>query len=137
VLEIGSGVGEWLLLGSVGTAGSIIADVEDRAAGEFVNAVDLTHGRALTRITGADSPALLAKVCAVDLDDEVTPDLSAFYSSVAKVVTNVVREDLDGTRSNLLHCDRSSGQFLFDVLRDAGAEFGLEVAGFTDDREAH
>ena len=29
----------------------------------------------------------------------------------------------------LLHCERSSGQYLFDVLVDAGAEFGLEIAG--------
>jgi len=29
---------------------------------------------------------------------------------VAKVVTDVVRDDFDGTRSYLLHCERSSGQ---------------------------
>ncbi len=49
---------------------------------------------------------------------------------MAKVVTDVVRDDFDGTRSYLLHCERSSGQYLFDVLVDAGAEFGLEIAGF-------
>jgi len=40
-----------------------------------------------------------------------------------------VRDDFDGTRSYLLHCERSSGQYLFDVLVDAGVEFGLEIAG--------
>jgi glycine cleavage system aminomethyltransferase T len=48
---------------------------------------------------------------------------------VAKVVTDVVRDDFDGTRWYLLHCEQSSGQYLFDVLVDAGAEFGLEIAG--------
>jgi hypothetical protein len=30
----------------------------------------------------------------------------------------------------LLHCERSSGQFLFDALLDAGAEFGIDIQGF-------
>ena len=58
--------------------------------------------------------------------------LSAFRSSVAKIVTDVVRDDVDGAPSYLLHCERSSGQYLFDVLVDAGDEFGLEVAGFVN-----
>jgi hypothetical protein len=29
-----------------------------------------------------------------------------------------------------LHCERSSGQYLFDALIDAGDEFGTEVEGF-------
>jgi hypothetical protein len=55
--------------------------------------------------------------------------LRAFRSSAAKVVTDVVRDDFDGTRLYLLHCERSSGQYLFEVLVDAGVEFGLEIAG--------
>jgi heterotetrameric sarcosine oxidase gamma subunit len=79
------------------------------------------------RITGARAADLLAKVCGIDLSEEVTPDGAAFRSSVAKLVTDVVR---DGDRSYLLHCERSSGQYLFDALVDAGDEFGIEVDGF-------
>ena len=32
--------------------------------------------------------------------------------------------------SYLLHCERSYGQYLFDALLDAGAEFGIGVGGF-------
>src|SRR5215213_4197909 len=32
----------------------------------------------------------------------------------------------------ILHCERSSGQYLFDALIDAGDEFGKEVDGFVD-----
>ena len=81
------------------------------------------------RLTGDDASRVLSKLCGIDLADEVTPNLRAFRSSVAKVVTDVVRGDFDGTRSYLLHCEQSSGQYLFDVLVDAGAEFGLEIAG--------
>ncbi len=133
VLEIGSGVGEWLLLGPAGSAVALGNRVNARVGTEFVSVVDLTHGRALVRLTGDDASRVLSKLCGIDLADEVTPNLRAFRSSVAKVVTDVVRDDVDGTRSYLLHCERSSGQYLFDVLVDAGAEFGLEIAGFVND----
>ena len=41
------------------------------------------------------------------------------------------RADAGGTRSYLLHCERSSGQYLADSLVDAGIEYGIEV-GTTD-----
>jgi heterotetrameric sarcosine oxidase gamma subunit len=136
-LVIGSGPGEWLVLGPPDAAGELRAALTALVAGvdEFASVVDLTHGRALVRLRGADSAALLAKVCAVDLADDVTPNGAAFRSSVARVVTDVVREDLlDGTRSYLLHCERSSGQYLAKCLLDAGAEFDVSVAPF-DPRE--
>ena len=68
----------------------------------------------------------------VDLADTVTPNLTAFRSWVAKLVTDVVRDDLDAIPSYLLHCERSSGQYLFDVLVDAGADHGLDVTGFVN-----
>jgi hypothetical protein len=55
---------------------------------------------------------------------------------VAKVVTDVVRDDVGGNRSYLLHCERSAGQYLFNAIREAGADLGLEVDGFTDDHTA-
>lgn len=132
-LVIGSGPGEWLVLTGVGDGAAVHAQLTETTAdiGEFVSIVDLTHGRALVRLTGASSADLLAKVCGIDLADSVTPDGTAFRSSVARVVTDVVRSDISVTRSYLLHCERSSGQYLFDALLDAGAEFGIEVNGFT------
>lgn len=132
VLVVGSGPGEWLLLGAVGTAAQLLERVRGLAPGDFVTAVDLTHGRALMRLTGPDAPRALAKVCAVDLSDAVTPDGSAFRTSVAKTATDLVRDDAGGGTggpSYLLHCERSSGQYLFDCLLDAGREFGIEPAG--------
>jgi heterotetrameric sarcosine oxidase gamma subunit len=132
-LVTGSGVGEWLLIGPVGAAPELVAAVEARAAEELVSAIDLTHGRALVRLTGDDAPDVLSRLCAIDFADHATPDHSGFRSWVAKVVTDVARDDLGGTRSYLLHCERSAGQYLFDALAEAGADRGLEVDGFTDD----
>jgi sarcosine oxidase gamma subunit len=60
-------------------------------------------------------------VCALDLSDDAVPDGAALRTSVAALVTDVVRDDVEGVRSYLLHCERSSGQYLADVLLAAGA----------------
>ena len=131
-LVVGSGPGEWLLLAPPGANAAVAGRVEEVQDDELVSVFDATHGRALMRITGARAADLLAKVCGVDLSEETTPDGAAFRSSVAKLVTDVVRDDRGGERSYLLHCERSSGQYLFDALVDAGDEFGIEVDGFVD-----
>ena len=128
-LVVGSGPSEWLLIGPPGSTPTVDG-LYEAARGDHVSLVDLTHGRALVRLTGTDAPRLLSKVCAIDLSDAVTPDGAAFRSSVAKVATDVVRDDVGGDRSYLLHCERSSGQYLFDALLDAGREFGIDVDGF-------
>lgn len=129
-LVVGSGPGEWMLLGEPGRANALAARAGGLAVDRHVSAVDVTHGRALMRLTGRDAAGVLAKVCAIDLADRTTPDGRAFRSSVAKLATDIVRDDRDGTPSYLLHCERSSGQYLFDALLDAGAEFGIDIDGF-------
>jgi heterotetrameric sarcosine oxidase gamma subunit len=129
-LVVGSGPGEWLLLAPPRASAMVARRVEEVPYEELVSVFDVTHGRALMRISGVKTVDLLAKVCGIDLSEEVTPDGAAFRSSVAKLVTDVVRDDRDGERSYLLHCERSSGQYLFDALIDAGDEFAVEVEGF-------
>jgi energy-coupling factor transporter ATP-binding protein EcfA2 len=92
----------------------------------FASWVDVTHGRALMRVTGVDTDSMLSKLCAVNLAEGTTPNSTAFRTSIAGVTTDVIRDDQDGLRSYLLHCERSSGQYLFEALLDAGTEFGCE-----------
>lgn len=135
-LVTGSGPGEWTIIGAVGEGVAQRARLEAVAAGlgpaggELITVLDLTHGRALVRLTGPAAPALLAKVCAIDLAGHRTPDGTALRSSVAKLTTDLVRDDQEAVPSYLLHCERSYGQYLFGALLDAGAEFGIEVDGF-------
>lgn len=127
-LVVGSGPGEWLVVAPTGTVAATVAAVRDAVSGraDFVSVIDLTHGRALMRLTGLRASSVLEKVCGVDLDEAMVPNRAAFRSSVATVVTDVVRDDQDGTPSFLLHCERSTGQFLFEALLDAGEEYGIE-----------
>ena len=139
-LRVGSGPGEWLLLSAtrspaelgtdlhvtdVDTADVGAADLDQQGARELVSLVDVTHGRAMLRLTGEAAAATLAKLTPVDLTDRRAPHGAALRCAVAGLVTDVVRDDRSRRPSYLLHCERSSGQYLFDVLADAGQEFGL------------
>jgi heterotetrameric sarcosine oxidase gamma subunit len=133
VLVAGSGPGEWLLLAPPGHAAAVAARFEGmagRAGGDLVSVVDLTHGRALMRLTGRTAAGVLGAVCGIDLSDRFTPDGTAFRSVVAAVATDVIRDDIAGVRSYLLHCERSSGRYLFDALVLVGHDFGIEIDGF-------
>lgn len=123
ILKVGSGPAEWYLIGH-GTAESMVVGLPIDGGIGFASWVDLTHGRALMRITGGRTDQLLSKLCSVDLETRATPDGSAFRTSIAAVTTDIIRDDQTGIRSYLLHCERSSGAYLFEVLLDAGQEFG-------------
>ena len=60
-LVIGSGPGEWLVLGPVGEGRALRHRLEEMAAAhagtELVTVLDLTHGRALMRLTPAPPTA--------------------------------------------------------------------------------
>ena len=134
ILVVGSGPGEWLLIAPPGQAADLVARYENvatRLPDEAVSVIDLTHGRALMRLTGTRAAGVLSAVCGIDLSETVTPDGAAFRSSVAALATDVIRDDLAGVRSYLLHCERSSGLYLFDSVLSAGREFGIEIDGFT------
>src|SRR5579859_5436167 len=136
-LVVGSGPGEWFVFAPPGAAaqasGWLGAMAADTAGEEFVSVVDLTHGRALVRIAGQDAAELLALLCGADLHDDMAPDGAALRSAVAGVATDIIRDDRAGEAgvpSYLLHCERSSGQYLFDALVSAGETLGIGVDGF-------
>lgn len=124
--------GEWLVLAEPGGRLRVEAWLASLPSDEphHVSVVDLTHGRALIRLTGWRAADLLAKECALDLGDRGCPDGRALRTAVAGLAVDMVRDDRAGVPSYLLHCERSSGQYLFDALLDAGSEFGADVDGF-------
>jgi sarcosine oxidase gamma subunit len=118
---------------------SSIVQTSDGATPPIV--VDLTHARVLIRIVGADSARVLSKLCGINFGDTTTPDGTALRTSVARLVGEVIRNDLAepsaGTaepgglvRSYLIMCERSAGQYLFDALLDAGQEYDIDIEGF-------
>ncbi|MGI8521982.1 MAG: sarcosine oxidase subunit gamma [Nocardioides sp.] len=132
VLLVGAGPGEWLVLAPPGRQGEVRKELSARASPStgLLTVVDLTHGRALFRLTGDRAADVLACETAVDLDDDLRPDGAALRCGLAGLAVDLVRDDRGGPPSYLLHCERSSGQYLFDVLLESGHEFGVDIAGF-------
>jgi heterotetrameric sarcosine oxidase gamma subunit len=121
VLAVGSGPGEWLLLGPPGAAPALVEQWAGEPDDGLVTVLDATAGRTVLRMTGeAGAAAALAKVCGVDL--AAAADGTALRTSVAKVPALMVRHG-DGF---LVVCERSYGEYLAGALLDAGAEFGLK-----------
>ena len=129
-LILGVRPGEWFVLGSGEAVDGVVEAVIrlGQARGSaLVTARDFTHGRALFRLTGKAAPKVLEKLCSLDWSDPITPDGAVMSGSVARVSCDIARDDIDGACSYLIVCDRSVGQYLFDVLIDAGIEFGVSV----------
>ncbi len=135
-LVLGAGPDEWLILSPAGRrsqlAGELESAFERDRAGELVTVIDLTHGSVVLRLSGDKAHRCLAKVCAIDFSDRVTPDGSCFRSSLARLRCTVARDDLGEERSYLIESDRSSGQYLFEALSEAGSEFAIEVDGYLE-----
>jgi heterotetrameric sarcosine oxidase gamma subunit len=140
VLMAGVGPEEWVVIGPPGAPlSSAIMQASNGATLSTV--VDLTHARALIRIVGADSARVLSKLCGINFSDTTTPNDTALRTSIGRLVTEIVRNDLAEpsavatdpgglVRSYLIMCERSAGQYLFDTLLDAGQEFGIDIEGF-------
>ncbi|MBA2417052.1 MAG: hypothetical protein H0V64_14435 [Geodermatophilaceae bacterium] len=128
-LVVGYGYGEWLVLDAPDPVPDVIQRLEATPYDGLRSVIDVTHGHALLRLTGADTADLLSRLCPIDLSDDVTPNGAALRAPVGGLGVALVRDDVDGERSYLLVVDRSYAESLRDMLVDAGHEFGLAVAG--------
>jgi glycine cleavage system aminomethyltransferase T len=93
-----------------------------------VNIAHRTSGLAGVMLAGPHSTELLSKLSALP----VAPSHVA-QTSVAKVRAIVVRRDVTGVGSSTaafeLFVDRPFGEYLWDAVLDAGAEFGIRPFG--------
>ncbi len=104
------------------------------AAHPCTHATDLTGARCGLRLLGPHAPAVLERLCALDLAPG-TDDKAGFahgalaQGSVAAIHTLIVRRDTAGLPGYDLYVDRDLGAYLWDALLDAGAPLGLILAG--------
>jgi len=92
--------GEWIIIGGGAPGG----------------AADLTHVRAMFRLSGAGAGEVLEAVCALDLSDQMTPNGAAARTLVAGVATELVRDDIADEPSYLLLMSRSLARSVWDRL---------------------
>lgn len=88
-------------------------------------AIDVTGGWASLALIGPDAERILNKVTAVDLRERTLPVQACCQGPIFGVNT------LFGRFADRfeLHVCSDSAEFFWDVLMDAGAEFGLRPAG--------
>jgi len=75
-------------------------------------------------LTGADSPAMFAKICGVDLRPANFAAGCIAQTSIARLNGIVIRDDKGGLPAYHLLADSASAGYLWGCLRDAMAEFG-------------
>ena len=98
------------------------------AAGSAAHATDFSHGRALLKLAGPAADEMLSKICGLDFYDLSFPTRQVKQTSAAKIKTLIVRRDEGSTLVYHLHVNRPFAQYFWDIVWDAGQEFGIEVA---------
>ncbi len=93
--------------------------------GPIWGALDVTGGWSAVVLAGPDRERILSKITSVDLRDTTLPALSCCQGPIFGVNTLFCRFP---DRFELHVCPDSL-QFFWDVLLDAGQEFGLQPAG--------
>lgn len=88
-------------------------------------ATDVTHGQAVLKLAGPDAAEALSKICGLDFYPTVFPSMQAKQTSAAKTKTLVVRCDEGEMPVYYLLVARPFGRYFWDILWDAGQEFGM------------
>ena len=124
---------DWYLTAPIGGEARALEAVNQAisAAGVFAHATDLTHANAALLLAGPNSRDVLPKICGLDFHPSVFPNRTAAQSSVARVHTIIIRDDLQGGSlpAYQLHISRSEAAYLWEALADAASEFGGQPIG--------
>lgn len=106
-----------------------VAELNERfaQASRFAQATDLTHGKAMLKLSGPAAAEALSKICGLDFHNTVFPNLRVKQTSAAKIKTLIARCDEEGRPTYFLHVNRPYGQYFWDIVWDAGQEFGIAV----------
>ena len=107
--------GEWIVIDEQNGTSAAVAPPSVPG----VRVVDSTHLRAALRLTGDRAADVLARLCSLDITEQMFPSGGAARTLVAKVATEVVRLDRQGQRSYLLLASRSFGRYLYEAIADA------------------
>jgi heterotetrameric sarcosine oxidase gamma subunit len=95
------------------------------APDQRVQATDLTHGKAILKLSGSPAAEALSKICGLDFHPSAFANLQAKQTSAAKIKTLIARCDENDVPTYYLHVDRPLGQYFWDIVWDAGQEFGV------------
>ena len=119
---------EVLVLCAPGQAPSV-AGTLSQAPAECGHAVDITSALTGFKIAGPLAHRLLAAVTELDTSPEAFDDMSCAQARVAEVHGTVLRLDAGALLSYELYVDRGYGEYMWEVLMEAGEEHGAVPFG--------
>jgi heterotetrameric sarcosine oxidase gamma subunit len=115
----------WLLTAPRGAEGALAAGIK-LACGDAGSMVDQTHGRAVLRLSGANAPRVLAKLCRIDLHPRVFGLGRVAVAPVAEL--SCVLYQYDALPSyDLVFSATHAGSFVAS-LTHAAVEVGCDIA---------
>ena len=97
---------------------------------DCVHVLDHTSGLAGVRLTGPGSDQLLSKLTELDTSPDAFPNLSCAQTRCAEIHGTLIRTDLGPLASYDLFFPREFGEYMWDVIFEAGEEFGVAAVGF-------
>jgi sarcosine oxidase, subunit gamma len=120
---------DWYLTLPPGEEAGALERIQGALAG-FAHAVDVTHGYAALLLAGPKSQDVLPKLCGLDFRPRVFPNRTVKQSSVARLRTIIIRDDLPGgVPAFHLHAGRSEADYLWETILDAASEFDGQPFG--------
>jgi sarcosine oxidase subunit alpha len=102
--------------------------------GMRVHLTDLTQGLAAVNLAGPRAREIMAKVTELDCSGEAFAYLDGKRAAVAGVACLMLRIGFVGEVGYEIHFPAAYGEYLWDALIDAGAEFGLRPFGLEPQR---
>ncbi len=124
--------GEALVLGDYKGGGPLIEKLDGAWSMESADGcfqVPRAETNFWLAITGAEAPALFAKICAVDLRDEAAPAHRVVQTNVARLNAIIIRGGSAEAPVFDLLSDIASAVYLWRALLDAMDEFGGKPVG--------
>jgi heterotetrameric sarcosine oxidase gamma subunit len=103
----------------------------NRAADQphLITVTNVAHGNAELWVIGPNSAELLSRLCGLDFHDSQFPNGTAKQSSVAKTTQLIIRRDLGDVPAYALIGGRSLAAYLWQTIKDAGQDLGIQPIG--------
>ncbi len=118
------GSDQWLITCPRGETADVIKDLGKALGAVHAAVTDVSAGRILFRLSGANAREVLAKGCPLDLHDRVVKPGYVAGSILAKITALIHLQD-EGRID--LYVGRSFADYLWAWLENAGLEYGVTV----------
>jgi sarcosine oxidase subunit gamma len=124
------GPDQWLLVCPADDSALFIRSLQEALADSHCAITDVSDGRTAISLEGPSARAVLAKGCPLDLHPRAFPPGSCAQSLLGKadVLLHLRADEPPAGATFDLYVGRSFAQYLWAWLKDAGREYGVQVA---------